>query len=96
MIYNIHWTKKPILSLLLYTDLYVVIFKLLNFFGWQNIGGAMYVCVCVCVCVYRVGLVVSVSASQTVGREFASRPGHTKDHPKNVKTASLYGTHALG
>ena len=31
----------PILSLLLYTDLYVVIFKLLNFFGWQNIGGAI-------------------------------------------------------
>ena len=31
----------------------------------------------------RVGLVVSVSASHTVGREFASRPGHTKDHDKN-------------
>ena len=31
----------------------------------------------------RVGLVVSVSASYTVGREFASRPGHTKDHHKN-------------
>ena len=31
----------------------------------------------------RVGLVVSVSASRTVGREFASRPGHTKDHHKN-------------
>ena len=27
--------------------------------------------------------VVSVSASRTVGREFASRPGHTKDHHKN-------------
>ena len=25
----------------------------------------------------------SVSASRTVGREFASRPGHTKDHHKN-------------
>ena len=31
----------------------------------------------------RVGLVVSVSASHMVGREFASRPGHTKDHHKN-------------
>ena len=30
----------------------------------------------------RVGLVVSVSASRTVGREFVSRPGHTKDHHK--------------
>ena len=28
----------------------------------------------------RVGLVVSVSVSHTVGRGFASRPGHTKDH----------------
>ena len=28
-------------------------------------------------------MVVSVSASRTVGREFASRPGHTKDHHKN-------------
>ena len=32
---------------------------------------------------YGVGLVVSVSASHTVGRGFASRPGHTKDHHKN-------------
>ena len=32
----------------------------------------------------RVGSVGSVSASRTVGREFASRPGHTKDHFKNV------------
>ena len=31
----------------------------------------------------RVGSVGSVSASHTVGREFASRPGHTKDHHKN-------------
>ena len=30
---------EPILALLLYTDLYVVISKLLNPFGWQNIGG---------------------------------------------------------
>ena len=29
------------------------------------------------------GLVDSVSASHTVGCEFASRPGHTKDHHKN-------------
>ena len=31
----------------------------------------------------RVSSVGSVSASRTVGREFASRPGHTKDHHKN-------------
>ena len=31
----------------------------------------------------RVGSVGSVSASLTVGREFASRPGHTKDHHTN-------------
>ena len=31
----------------------------------------------------RDGLVVSVSVSQTIGRGFASRPGHTKDHHKN-------------
>ena len=31
----------------------------------------------------RVGSVGSVSASRTVCREFASRPGHTKDHHKN-------------
>ena len=28
----------------------------------------------------RVGSVGSMSASRTVGREFASWPGHTKDH----------------
>ena len=41
--------------------------------------------------IYRVGLtywlaywlLVSVSASHTVGREFASKLGHTKDHHKN-------------
>ena len=38
----------------------------------------------------RVGSVGSVSASCTVGREFASRPGHTKDHHKMVQTASLH------
>ena len=30
-----------------------------------------------------VGLVVSMSASHTEGRVFASRPGYTKDHHKN-------------
>ena len=30
-----------------------------------------------------VGSVGNVSASRTVGREFASRSGHTKDHHKN-------------
>ena len=32
---------------------------------------------------FTVGSVGSVSASRTVGREFASRPGHTKDQNKN-------------
>ena len=32
---------------------------------------------------FRVGLVVSVSASTKVDRGFASRPGHIKDHHKN-------------
>ena len=36
----------------------------------------------------RVGSVGSVSASRTVGREFASQPGHTKDHHK-------YGTNCF-
>ena len=31
----------------------------------------------------RVGVVVSVSASHTVGRGLASRPGHNQDHHKN-------------
>ena len=31
----------------------------------------------------RVGSVGSMSASRTVGHEFASQPGHTKDHLKN-------------
>ena len=36
-------------------------------------------------CVPRwVGLVVSVSTSHAVGRGFALRPGHTKDHYKNA------------
>ena len=42
----------------------------------------------------RVGLVVSVSAFHTVGREFASRPGHTKDHHKNG-TNCLPAWHAM-
>ena len=41
-----------------------------------------------------VGLVVSVSASNTVGRDFASRPGHTKDHHKNG-TNCLPAWHAM-
>ena len=44
----------------------------------------------------RVGLVVSVTASHAVGRPFAPRSGHTKDHHKMVQTASLLGTQALG
>ena len=39
-------------------------------------------------------LVVSVSASHTVGREFTSRPGHTKDHHKNG-TNCLPAWHAM-
>ena len=42
----------------------------------------------------RVGSVSSVSASRTVGREFASRPGHTKDHHKNG-TNCLPAWHAM-
>ena len=42
----------------------------------------------------RVGSVGSVSASRTVGREFASRPGHTKDHHKNG-TNCLPAWHAM-
>ena len=39
---------------------------------------------------------VSVFAPHAVGRRFAPRPGHTKDHHKNkiVQTSSLLGTHA--
>ena len=45
----------------------------------------------------RVGSVGSVYASRTVGREFASRPGHTKDHHKKwYKLPPCIGTHALG
>ena len=42
----------------------------------------------------RVCSVGSVSASRTVGREFASRPGHTKDHYKNG-TNCLPAWHAM-
>ena len=40
-----------------------------------------------------VGLVVSVPACHTVGRGFASRLGHTKDHHKNVANC-LHALHA--
>ena len=40
------------------------------------------------------GLVVSLSASHTVDHEFASRPGHTKDHHKNG-TNHLPAWHAM-
>ena len=42
----------------------------------------------------RVGSDGSLSASRTVGREFASRPGHTKDHHKNG-TNCLPAWHAM-
>ena len=41
-----------------------------------------------------VGSVGSVSASRTVGREFTSRPGHTKDHRKSG-TNCLPAWHAM-
>ena len=41
----------------------------------------------------QVCLVVSVSASHTVGREFASRPSYTKDHHKHG-TNCLHAWHA--
>ena len=43
----------------------------------------------------RVGVVVSVSTSHTVGREFASRPGDTKDHHKNGTNCLLHGTQCI-
>ena len=42
----------------------------------------------------RVGLVVSVSASHTIGHGFAYRPGHTKDHHTNG-TNCLPAWHAM-
>ena len=39
----------------------------------------------------RIGLMVSVSASHTAGRGFAFRPGHTKDHHKNVTNCNALG-----
>ena len=42
----------------------------------------------------RVGSVGSEAASQMVGREFASRPGHTKDHHKSG-TNCLPAWHAM-
>ena len=60
-------------------------------------------CVCVYMYIYiiwvllivprRDGLVVSVSASHAVGRDFASRTGHTKDHHK-IGTNCLAAWHA--
>ena len=44
----------------------------------------------------RVGSVGSVSASRTIGREFASRPGHTKDQKNWYKLPPCIGMHALG
>ena len=44
----------------------------------------------------RVGLMVIVSASHTVGREFASRPGHTKDHHKKYRLPPYLARNALG
>ena len=44
----------------------------------------------------RVGLLVSVSASHTVGRGFASRPGHTKGHQKWYKLPPYMACNALG
>ena len=41
----------------------------------------------------RVSLMVSLSASHVVGRRFAPRPGHTKDHQKNG-TDCLPASHA--
>ena len=48
-----------------------------------------------CVCVCRVGSVGSVSASRTVGREFASRPVIPKTIIKMVQAASLHGTQCV-
>ena len=42
-----------------------------------------------------VDVVVSESAFNAVGRWFASRLGHTKDHYKMVQTASPLGTQTL-
>ena len=40
VIANINLPMSLLLALLLYIDLYVVIFKLFNFVGWRNIGNA--------------------------------------------------------
>ena len=40
------------------------------------------------------GIAAIVSASHTVAREFASRPGHPKDHHKNG-TNCLHAWHAM-
>ena len=54
----------------------------------------MHVCLCIYILPCQVGLVVSVSPSHTVGCEFASRMGHTKDHHKNG-TNCLPAWHAM-
>ena len=38
LLFPISTELRAFLALLLYTDLYVVILKLLDFFGWQNIA----------------------------------------------------------
>ena len=53
---------------------------------------SMYIFFCTVVC--QVGLVVSVSTSHMVGCGFASQPGYTKDHDKNV-TNCLPAYHAI-
>ena len=63
----------------------------------QNPGQYIYTYIydlCYIHCTMSGGLVVSVSASHTVGREFASRTGHTKDHHKNG-TNCLPAWHAM-
>ena len=59
----------------IHTYMHTYIHPLRTGVKWQTI----YSCNIPC----RVGLEVSVSSSHTVGRGFASRPGHTKDHHKN-------------
>ena len=44
----------------------------------------------------RVGLVVSISASNAASRWFVSRPGHAKDHQKLYKLPPCTARNALG
>ena len=69
----------------------------LSFVFVVGVGGSTSLSTPVVFCLFipcRVGLVVSVSASHAEGREFASRPGHTKDHQKNG-TNCLPAWHAM-